>query len=65
MEEMEHLPEDIALAIEIIRQLENLDYTPETILQAMMHVCQDTLNKLPEEQQEHWRQQLQLSQQKS
>ena len=51
--------EDIALAVEIIRQLENLDYPAESILQAMVHVCKDTLKKLPDEQsQQHWQQKL-------
>ncbi|WP_257263513.1 hypothetical protein [Endozoicomonas sp. ONNA2] len=60
--ESKHLdgaPEDIALAVEIIRQLENLDYPEENILRAMVHICQDTLNKLPNDgTREFWRQRL-------
>lgn len=56
---MDGAPEDIALAVEIIRQLENLDYPEESILRAMIHICQDTLNKLPnDEAREFWRQRL-------
>lgn len=46
---MDKAPEDIALAVEIIRQLENLDYPAESILQAMIHICQDTLKKIPDD----------------
>ncbi|WP_062268116.1 hypothetical protein [Endozoicomonas arenosclerae] len=55
MDDLDQLPEDIALAIEIIRQLENLNYQPETVLQAMMHVCKDSLGKLPERERENWK----------
>lgn len=56
---MDGAPEDIALAVEIIRQLENLNYPEENILKAMVHICQDTLNKLPnDETREFWRQRL-------
>ena len=56
---MDGTPEDIALAVEIIRQLENLDYPEESILRAMVHICQDTLNKLPNDgTRELWRQKL-------
>ena len=51
---MDHESEYMALAVEIIRQLENLDYSVACILQAMIIVCEDTLNKLPPEQQETW-----------
>lgn len=53
---MDDLSEEMALAIEIIRQLENLDYSPETTLQAMMIVCQDTLNKLSDSDRKNWQQ---------
>ena len=53
---MDNLPEEMTLAIEIIRQLENLDYPPETILQAMAIICQDTLNKLSESDKKKWQQ---------
>ena len=56
---MDKAPEEIELAVEIIRQLENLDYTAETILQAMAIICRDTLGKLPEEEQPKWRNYLQ------
>ncbi|MGI9273494.1 MAG: DUF2496 domain-containing protein [Endozoicomonas sp.] len=52
---MDKGPEEIELAVEIIRQLENLDYSPETILQAMAIICRDTLGKLPEEERPKWR----------
>lgn len=56
---MEGASEDIALAVEIIRQLENLNYPEENILKAMVHICQDTLNKLPNDgTREFWRQRL-------
>ncbi len=56
---MDGAPEDIALAVEIIRQLEKLDYPEESILRAMIHVCQDTLNKLPnDETRKLWQQKL-------
>ena len=54
---MDGTPEDIALAVEIIRQLENLDYPYESILKAMGHVCVDTLNKLPDDRKrQYWQQ---------
>ena len=55
---MEGASEDIALAVEIIRQLENLEYPEESILQAMVHVCRDTLQKLPEDRRQYWLQKL-------
>ena len=55
---MEGASEDIALAVEIIRQLENLEYPEESILQAMIMVCQDTLQKLPEDRRQYWQQKL-------
>lgn len=55
---MEGTSEDIALAVEIIRQLENLEYPEESILQAMIHVCKDTLQKLPEDRRQYWQQKL-------
>ena len=53
--DVDDLPEEMALAIEIIRQLENLDYRPETIIQAMTIVCQDTLNRLSDDDCKNWR----------
>ncbi|WP_263080537.1 hypothetical protein [Endozoicomonas sp. Mp262] len=59
---MEDTPEDIALAVEIIRQLENLAYPEEAILQAMIYVCKDTLNKLPDQASKaHWRNKITLA----
>ncbi|MGI9280070.1 MAG: hypothetical protein ACR2PX_10640 [Endozoicomonas sp.] len=58
MDDLDQLPEDIALAIEMIRQLENLNYQPETILQAMLHVSKDALGKLPEQEREQWQKRL-------
>ena len=56
---MDGVSEDISLAVEIIRQLENLDYPAEHILKAMIHVCRDTLNKLPNnEAREFWQKHL-------
>ncbi|WP_034832890.1 hypothetical protein [Endozoicomonas numazuensis] len=55
MDDLDQLPEDIALAIEVIRQLENLNYPPETILKAMLMVCKDSLGKLPERERESWK----------
>ena len=54
---MESLSEDIALAVELIRQLENLEYPEQSILSAMIYVTKDTLNKLPDNGlREYWRQ---------
>ncbi len=61
---MENTAEDIALAVEIIRQLENLNYPNESILQAMIYVCEDTLKKLPADQKEQWREKLETTFQK-
>lgn len=58
---MEGSSEDIALAVEIIRQLENLEYPEESILQAMIYVCKDTLQKLPEDRRQYWLQKLSVS----
>ena len=56
---MKNTSEDIALAVEIIRQLENLGYPEESILQAMMYVFQDTLQKLPsEKEKKDWQQRI-------
>ncbi|MFK0572452.1 hypothetical protein [Endozoicomonas sp.] len=56
---MDGAPEDIALAVEIIRQLESLDYPEKSILKAMVHICLDTLSKLPDDgTREFWRQRL-------
>ena len=53
---MDNMSEEMTLAIEIIRQLENLDYPPETVLQAMTIICQDTLNKLSDDDRKKWQQ---------
>lgn len=50
--------DEVELAVEIIRQLENLDFSEQTILQAMVHVCRDTLNKADGEQQQILREEL-------
>lgn len=55
---MEGASEEIALAVEIIRQLENLEYPEDSILQAMILVCKDTLQKLPEDRRIFWQQTL-------
>lgn len=58
---MSNAPDDIGLAVEIIRQLENLDYHEKDILQAMIYICQDTLKKLPNrEAREEWRKRITL-----
>lgn len=46
---MDNISEDIALAVELIRQLENLEYPEESILSAIIYVTRDTLNKLPDD----------------
>ena len=59
---MDNSPEDITLAVEIIRQLESLSYPEDSILQAMIYVCQDTLNKLPDEETKaQWRSKISLA----
>ncbi|PVZ72358.1 hypothetical protein [Pelagibaculum spongiae] len=55
---MNQTSDEVELAVEIIRQLENLDFSEQTILQAMVHVCRDTLNKLESEQQQTLREEL-------
>ncbi|WP_330927005.1 hypothetical protein [Candidatus Sororendozoicomonas aggregata] len=56
---MDNTPEDIALAVEIIRQLENLEYPEHSILQAMIYVFQDTLKKLPsDKEKKDWQQRI-------
>ncbi len=50
--------DEVELAVEIIRQLENLDFSEQTILQAMVHVCRDTLNKVDGERQQMLREEL-------
>ena len=58
MDDFEQLPDDVTLAVEIIRQIENLGYDPETILNAMSHICLDTLAKLPADQRKSWQEKL-------
>ncbi|MDP0561369.1 MAG: hypothetical protein QS721_03140 [Candidatus Endonucleobacter sp. (ex Gigantidas childressi)] len=58
---MDNAPEEIALAVEVIRQLENLSYPADSILQSMVYICRDTLSKLPDEQaREKWRNKITL-----
>ncbi len=56
---MENTSEDIALAVEIILQLEKLEYPEKSILQAMIYIFQDTLKKLPsEKEKKDWQQRI-------
>ncbi|MRI33503.1 hypothetical protein EOPP23_10950 [Endozoicomonas sp. OPT23] len=57
-DDFEQLPEDVALAVEIIRQIENLGYDADTVLKAMSHICLDTLAKLSEEDRLNWQKKL-------
>ncbi|MDP0589375.1 MAG: hypothetical protein QS748_09385 [Candidatus Endonucleobacter bathymodioli] len=58
---MDNAPEEMALAVEIIRQLENLSYPADSILQAMIYICRDTLSQLPDEHdREKWRNKITL-----
>ena len=54
----EQAPEHVKLAVELIRQVENLDFEEETVLEASLLVIQDTLNKLPQNSRLFWRQRL-------
>ncbi|MCL6270896.1 DUF2496 domain-containing protein [Sansalvadorimonas sp. 2012CJ34-2] len=54
----EEAPEHVRLAVDMIRQMENLEFSENTILEASLLVIQDTLNKLPSDQRLHWRQRL-------
>ncbi len=58
MDDFEQLPDDVTLAVEIIRQIENLGYDPDTVLKAMSHICLDTLAKLSEEESHNWQKKL-------
>ncbi|WP_252178499.1 hypothetical protein [Endozoicomonas sp. 4G] len=58
MDDINQHSEDMILAVEIIRQLENLNYQPETILQAMIYICRDSLGKLSERERQQWQERL-------
>ena len=55
---LEEAPEHVRLAVDMIRQMENLDFPHDTVLEACLLVIQDTLNKLPDEQRLYWREHL-------
>ena len=54
----EEEPEHVKLAVDMIRQMENLDFPEDTVLEACLLVMQDTLNKLPGDHRLEWRQRL-------
>lgn len=51
-------PEHVQLAVDMIRQMENLDFPNETVLEACLLVIQDTLNKLDRNDRVAWRMRL-------
>lgn len=51
-------PEHVQLAVDMIRQMENLDFPNETVLEACLLVIQDTLNKLERKDRIAWRMRL-------
>ncbi len=51
-------PEHVQLAVDLIRQMENLGFPNETVLEACLLVTQDTLNKLGREDRLAWRSRL-------
>ena len=48
-------PEHVQLAVDMIRQIENLEFPNETVLEACLLVIQDTLNKLEGNDRVAWR----------
>ena len=51
-------PDHVKLAVDMIRQIEHLQFPEETVLEASLLVIQDTLNKLPGDHRLLWRQKL-------
>ncbi|CAM3601333.1 DUF2496 domain-containing protein [Parendozoicomonas haliclonae] len=51
----DNAPEHVQLAVDMIRQMENLDFPNETVLEACLLVMQDTLNKMGREDRVAWR----------
>ncbi len=48
-------PEHVQLAVNMIQQMERLDFPDETILEACLLVIQDTLNNMNREERVTWR----------
>ena len=55
---LDEAPEHVKLAVDMIRQMENLDFANETVVEACLLVIQDTLNKLSQEDRRFWRNRL-------
>ncbi|WP_281646699.1 DUF2496 domain-containing protein [Parendozoicomonas sp. Alg238-R29] len=55
---MDDAPEHVKLAVDMIRQMENLNFPNETVLEACLLVIQDTLNKLESNDRLFWRNRL-------
>ncbi len=53
--EIEEAPEHVKLAVDMIRQMENLGFENETVLEGCLLVIQDTLNKLDSTDRQSWR----------
>lgn len=51
-------PEHVKLAVEIIRQVENMQLPEDTVVEAVLLIMQDTLNKMPQEERFIWRNRL-------
>ena len=51
-------PEHVKLAVELIRQLENMKYPEEAVVEAALLIMQDTLNKMDQEERLVWRNRL-------
>ena len=56
--DVDEAPEHVKLAVDMIRQMENLNFANETVLEACLLVIQDTLNKLKTEDRIFWRNRL-------
>ncbi len=54
----ENASDHVMLAVEIIRQIENMQVADETAVEAVMLVIQDILNKMPREERLIWRNRL-------
>jgi len=54
----ETAPEHVKLAVELIRQIENMQTPEDTVIEALVLITQDTLNKMPQEERLIWRNRL-------
>ena len=54
----EDVPEHVRLAVEIIRQVENLNFAEDVVAEAMVLILQDAVAKMPEEHRIRWKNRL-------